>query len=49
MILVFLSSLRSLAIVIDTAWPSRNSVRFDVIVRMVIRGKRISFIGDLVV
>lgn len=37
MILVFLLSLRSLAMVIDTAWPSRNSVRFDVMVRMVIR------------
>jgi hypothetical protein len=46
MILVFLSSLRPLAIAIDTAWPSRNNVRFDENVRMVIRGsKGISFIG----
>lgn len=48
MILVFLSSLRPLAIANDTAWLSRNNVRFDENVRMVIRGKGISFIGDLV-
>jgi hypothetical protein len=49
MILVFLSSLRPLAIANDTAYLSRNNVRFDENVRMVIRrGKGISFIGDLV-
>jgi hypothetical protein len=48
MILVFLSSLRPLATAIDTAWLSRNNVRLDNNVRMVIRGKGISFIGDVV-
>jgi hypothetical protein len=49
MIPVFLLSLRPLAMAIDTAWLSRNNVRFDGNVRMVIRGsKSISFNGDLV-
>jgi hypothetical protein len=35
------------SMVIDTAWLSRNNVRFDDNVHMVIRGsKGISFIGD---
>ena len=33
---------------IGTAWLSRNKVRFDDDVRVVIRGKGTSFIGDLV-
>lgn len=49
MILVFLLSLRPLAIAIYTAWLSRNNVRFDNNVRMDILGKAISFIGDSLV
>jgi hypothetical protein len=48
MIPVFLLSLRPLAMAFDTAWLSRNNVRFDGNVRMVIHGKGISFNGDLV-
>jgi hypothetical protein len=48
MILAFLLSLRLLAMAFDTAWHSRNNVRFNNNVRMVIRGKGVSFVGDLV-
>lgn len=47
MILAFLLSLRLLAMAFDTAWHSRNNLRFNNNLRMVIRGKGISFVGDL--
>ena len=40
MVLVFLLSLRSLAIAIYTTWRSRNNARFDNSVRMGIRTSR---------
>ncbi len=46
MIFVFCYLCGHWAIDIDTAWLSRDNVRFDGIVRMVVRGKGITFIGD---
>lgn len=43
-----LVSLRLLAMAFDAAWHSRNNVRFNNNVGMVIRGRGISFVGDVV-